>query len=250
MTKTTPPISSRSPAPDGGLSHNQANLTTQRPGLVILPGDFDVADTTVDGTLFRFDDNDSGKFSYISPRFAGFQVGLSYIPNFESGGDNNNSISRVRPAAGGSKTAGGGNNGAKDGFAVGTNFTEKFGDVGLKASLGYLYGDMAPNEGSSNLQALSGGMQIALAGFTIGGSYTWANGDKASQGGGNSYDGYGYDAGVAYSTGPYKIGLGVYERRVGRQPRQQFQAACRLSDLKRHLHPRAGRALDLRCLCL
>ncbi|MCP5365783.1 MAG: porin [Hyphomicrobiales bacterium] len=194
-------------APDGGLSHNGANLSATQ--IVILPADFDVLDTTMDGTLLRFDDNDSGKFSFISPRFAGFQVGLSYIPNFESGGDNNNSISRVRPAGGGSKTGGAGDNpsGIKDGFAIGTNFTEKFGDIGLQASLGYMFGDTPPNEGSSNLQAASGGLQIAVAGFTVGGSYTWANGDKASQGGGQSYDGYSYDVGVAYSTGPYKIGL-------------------------------------------
>ncbi|MCP5364307.1 MAG: porin [Hyphomicrobiales bacterium] len=200
-------------APHGGIAHNQANLTAApNQGLVPLPTDFDIADTTVDGTLLRFDDNDSGKFSYISPRFAGFQVGLSYIPNFESGGDNNNSISRVRPAAGGSKTAGGGNNGASDGFAVGTNFSEKFGDVGLKASLGYLYGDIAPAAGSSNLQALSGGVQLAVAGFTVGGSYTWANGDKVSANGGfpanaSSYDGYSYDVGVSYAIGSYKVGL-------------------------------------------
>lgn len=65
---------------------------------------------------------------------------------------------------------------------------------------------MAPNEGSSNLQAMSGGVQFAVAGFIIGGSYTWANGDRSS-GGSTSYDGYSYDAGVSYTIGSYKVGL-------------------------------------------
>jgi hypothetical protein len=191
-------------APHGGIAHNQANLTAApNQGLVILPGDFDSSDTTIDGTLLRFDDNDSGKFSYISPRFGGFQIGASFIPNFESGGDNNNSISRIDNAPGP------GNNGAKNGYAIGANFKEKFGDFGLQASLGYLYGDIPPSSGgggSSNLQAVSGGLQVSIAGFDIGGSYTWANGDKVT-GGEESYDGYGYDIGVTYAIGAYKIGL-------------------------------------------
>jgi hypothetical protein len=191
-------------APHGGISHQQGTLTGQPDqGLVILPADFRSSDTVIDSTLLRFDDADSGKFSYFTPRLGGFQVGASYIPNFENGGDNNNSITRVDSAAGP------GTNGANNGYAIGANFTETFGQFGLQASLGYLYGDIPPSSGgggSSNLQAVSGGVQVAIAGFDIGGSYTWANGDRVAAGP-NSYDGFSYDIGVTYSIGAYKIGL-------------------------------------------
>jgi hypothetical protein len=195
-------------APHGGIAHNQANLTAApNQGFVPLAQGMDSSDTTIDGTLLRFDDNDSGKFSYFTPRFGGFQIGASFIPNFESGGDNNNSISRIDNAPGP------GNNGAKNGYAIGANFKEKFGEFGLQASLGYLYGDIPPSSGgggSSNLQAASGGLQLSFGGFDVGGSYTWTNGDKVTQGE-ESYDGYSYDVGVVYSVGPYKVGL-VYMR--------------------------------------
>lgn len=197
-------------APHGGLAHNQGQLTAMpNQGFVIMPAGFDIADTTIDGTLLRFDDDDSGKFTYISPRFAGFQVGISYIPNFESGGDNNNSVQRV------GRATGPGTNGSINGWAAGINYKEKFGDVGVEASLAGMYGDTAPAAGTNDLYAGSVGLMLTFGGFEIGGSYTQAQGDKSTGPVANaeSYDGYGYDVGVAYSTGPYKIGL-AYQRGV------------------------------------
>lgn len=197
-------------APHGGIAHNQGQMTAMpNQGFVPLPFGFDVADTTMDGTLLRFDDDDSGKFSYISPRFAGFQIGVSYIPQFESGGDNNNSITRVND------TTGPGTNGSINGWAAGINYKEKFGSVGVEASLAGLYGNTAPAAGTNDLFAGSVGLMLNFSGFEIGGSYTQAQGDKSTGVVANteSYDGYGYDVGVAYTTGPYKIGL-AYQRGV------------------------------------
>ena len=197
-------------APHGGIAHNQGQLTAMpNQGMVPLPFGFDVADTTMDGTLLRFDDDDSGKFTYISPRFAGFQVGISYIPQFESGGDNNNSVTRVNGATGP------GTNGSINGFAAGLNYKEKFGSVGVDASLAGMYGNTAPATGSNDLFAGSVGLLLNFSGFEIGGSYTHAQGDKSTGPVANveSYDGYGYDVGIAYTTGPYKIGL-AYQRGV------------------------------------
>jgi|APTNR8051073442_1049403.scaffolds.fasta_scaffold07279_4 predicted porin len=196
-------------APDGGINMNQGDLTSMpNQGLLITPQSFDLNDTTIDGTRFRFDDNDSGKFTYISPRFAGFQIGASYIPNYEGGGDNNNSITRV--SVPGAQTTGGPGNapsGINEGAAVGLNFKQAFDGWGLQASAGYQYGNtvgLAAGGSADDLNAIGGGAQINFGGLVIGGSYTWADGDKPN---GAKYDGYGYDVGVAYSFGPYKVGL-------------------------------------------
>ncbi len=190
-------------APTGGLSHNQGVLTSlPNQGFVIAPQGFAFDDTTMGGTLLRFDDNDSGKFTYISPRFAGFQIGASYWPNFEAGGDNNNSIQRVAGATGPGTT------GNINGAALGINYKEKFGDVGIEASLGGMYGDTPPVAGSNDLYAGSAGLLVSFAGFEVGGSYTQAQGDRSAT---QQYDGYSFDVGVAYTTGPYKVGL-AYQR--------------------------------------
>lgn len=193
-------------APDGGINHTTGDLTgPPNQGLIITPGDFALADTLIDGTLLRLNDNDSGKITYLSPRFAGFQIGLSYIPQYESGGDNNQSINSINGDKG---IAGTGNNGLNNGFAAGINFKEKFGDVGVQASAGYQFGDVGANIGDDNLHGISAGAQISIAGFDVGGSFAWAEGDRTAT---TVFDSYAYDAGVAYTFGPYKVGL-AYQR--------------------------------------
>lgn len=194
-------------APDGGISHNASDLTSMPgQGLIITPANFGLNDTQIDGTYIRNQDNDSGKFTYLSPRISGFQIGLSYIPQFESGGDNNNSIQAINGSKG---VAGTGNNGLTNGFAAGLNFRDKFGDVGVQASAGYLFGDAGPNIGD-NLHAFSAGLQLAIAGFDVGGSFSMADGDRSAT---EEFDSYSYDAGVAYTFGPYKVGV-AYMRGV------------------------------------
>ena len=195
-------------APDGGISANTGDLTgPPNQGLLILPGDFAIADTFIDGTYLRLNDNDSGKMTYISPRFAGFQIGLSYIPQYESGGDNNNSIQSINGDKG---IAGTGNNGLSNGFAAGLNFKDQFGDLGVQASAGYQFGNVGANIGDNNLHGFSGGIRFAIGGVDFGGSFAWAEGDRTAT---TKFDSYGYDAGVAYSFGPYKVGV-TYERGV------------------------------------
>jgi predicted porin len=195
-------------APDGGVNLNEGDVLLGPPqqGLFILPGDFG-ADTSIATTKFRFADNDSGKFTYISPRWAGFQLGASYIPNFETnGGDNNNSISRIDDAGGP-----GGTNGMRDGYAVAVNFSEVFDGFGIQASGGYMYGDVAPAVGSNDFSAIGGGLQLSFGGFTFGGSYITADGDRTGGATPTTYNGDGYDVGASYAFGPYKVGL-TYQR--------------------------------------
>src|SRR5512144_962208 len=89
-------------APDGGISLDSGDLLLSR---MFETGTIPTAqggttgtptlDTPLGTTNLRLFDNDSGKFTYITPRFAGFQAGISYIPNFTNGGDNNAALKRV-----------------------------------------------------------------------------------------------------------------------------------------------------------
>ena len=77
-----------------------------------------------DGTLndprLRSLDNDSSKISYFTPRFSGFQVGASYIPNFQQ-----------QTATGGGGSVAGKSGNYHEGWAIGANYTGKFDKVGV-----------------------------------------------------------------------------------------------------------------------
>jgi predicted porin len=115
--------------------------------------------------------NDRTKVIYFSPRFSGFQVGASFTP--DSGG-NGASFGEVD------------NNGSYENMiGLGLNFTEKFGDVGVSASL--LYETAAiedQNNGGSvfsggtgantleDLEVIYLGAKVDFSGFSVGANYT------------------------------------------------------------------------------
>ena len=179
-------------APSGGITINDGDLV----GIEAfpLPAGFDGTNTTIDSTPLSLTDDDSGKVSFYSPRYAGLQVGLSYIPQFEAGGDNNNSIARVN-----------GNGRITNGFAAAVNYTSAVADdAKLDLSLGWLSGETPPAEGTSDVWGVSAGVLVTWGELEIGGSVAYANGDAPV---GRSLDGHAYDLGIAYTTGPYRVGL-------------------------------------------
>ena len=179
-------------APSGGVSINDGDLV----GIEAfpLPAGFDGTNTTIDSTPLSLTDDDSGKVSFYSPRYAGLQIGLSFIPQFEAGGDNNNSIATVD-----------GQGRIRNGFAAAANYTSAVADdARLDVSLGWLSGETPPGEGTSDVWGLSAGLLVTWGTLELGGSVAYANGDAPA---GRSLDGYAYDLGIAYTTGPYRVGL-------------------------------------------
>jgi predicted porin len=186
-------------APDGGISIDSGDMVSD--DFWANVSGFSNFDTTLGTTNLRFGDNDSGKFTYISPRFAGFQLGASYIPQFEGGGDDNSSIYKSTIA--GTQVI----DRTRNGVAVGGNFTEDFNGLGVQASVGWL-GAQTSDE---DLSAINAGAQLSYAGFTVGGAYVRAfDGTQSVDANGNELTtakGYGWTAGGAYEIGPYKVGI-------------------------------------------
>ena len=168
-------------------------------------------DTPLGTTNLRLLDNDSGKFTYITPRFAGFQAGISYIPNFTSGGDNNSALSRLGTGDNVNNTGVGRSQGINNGVAGGLNYTETFGSVGVQASGGALRADTgsgfaAPLGGhQKDLYAYNAGLQLSFAGFSVGGGWMYV---PQGQGPTFKLNGDSWTVGGAYEFGPYKVGLG------------------------------------------
>lgn len=138
----------------------------------------------------RGPDNDSEKVTYFTPRFMGFQVGASYVPEIQQDQDTfdeGGASSRV-------------NDGERDNsFAVAANFNRSFEDFKIQASAGYQdFGD--DNAVAGSLESFQFGLRLGFAGFTASGTY--GEEDRAP---GNTQETIGL--GVSYAAGPFGVSL-------------------------------------------
>jgi hypothetical protein len=181
-------------APDGGVSLDSGDVVNNEfyvnPGLTL----FDMATGT---TFLVYGDDDSGKVSYISPRFSGVQLGVSFIPQFEAGGDNNSSL----------KLNDGNGNNVNNGWAGGINYTEDFNGFGVQLSAGYLFGETGADSvtgGNDNLNAYDFGAQFSYAGFSFGGAYNRGTGDAGNN---TRFNSRSWIVGTTYEVGLYTVGV-------------------------------------------
>ena len=130
-------------------------------------------------TVETLGNNDSQRITYFTPRFAGFQVGVSYARDGTQ--DNNAQIDcNAAPC---------------DFFDVGANYVNSFGDFSIALSGRYGVADVPGSGGDPEVWAA--GLNLGYAGFTIGGSYAESDKDHGVQ------EGQYWDAGISYETGPW-----------------------------------------------
>jgi predicted porin len=191
---------------DGNLTNNVANPTGS-PSL----------DSTLIGTKNRFFDNDSEKITYYTPRFEGFQIGASYIPN--SSQDRNSAPEPVSAAY-------------SRGVAFGANFVRTFGAFDVAASAGYLKWQgpqTSPTTSAPDPDAWQAGLQLGYAGVLVGGSYAQIrDGRTGSAGtastastagtGGNKVDGRAWNLGAMYTFGSAAVSLTYADGRNDSSP--------------------------------
>jgi outer membrane protein OmpU len=178
-----------------------------------------------DGTLndprLRSLDNDSSKISYFTPRFSGFQVGASYIPNFQQ-----------QTATGGGGSVAGKSGNYHEGWAIGANYNGKFNKVGIGVAVGYLTaassgGNSAAVENTTgqtwqdtdDMSAISTGIRIDFGSFRVSGGLKY-NDDVYNGVGGNgvlttrSLSGVVYDVGARYKMGANSFSVGYHNGRM------------------------------------
>ncbi|MEM0988919.1 MAG: porin [Pseudomonadota bacterium] len=127
--------------------------------------------------------NDAQRITYYSPRFAGFQVGVSYAR--DAGQDNS---ARADCDAAGTTC---------DYFDIGANYVNSFGGFDVAVSGRYGIATTA-GPGATDPEVFGFGLNLGFGGFTIGGSWGEQNGTAAN-------DGTAYDVGVSYETGPWGV---------------------------------------------
>jgi len=182
-------------APEVGFGINDSDISDWVVNLTSAD-----ADSAFQSTYLYLGEDKATKISYFTPRFSGFQLGASYIPEFERN-------SNVQPSE----------DIYNNGFALGANYVNSFGGVDLALAAGYLHADKPDGAGSTieDAEGYSLGGSLSYAGFTFGGSYadTQGNGSGGTDSA-VSFDGDGYDIGVAYAFGDAEVSLAYYHGEV------------------------------------
>ena len=169
------------------LNVNSGSLTKFVPFSGTLAAGPAVGDDVFRGTLgstYIENDrhNDANRFTYFTPRFAGFQLGVSYARD-----DNQDTMAQLDLNANPATEL-------ENIVDIGANYVNSFGgfDVALSGRYGMADDDVA----GSDPEVFGAGLNLGYAGFTIGGSF-------AEQNDGGTEDGQAWDAGLAYETGPW-----------------------------------------------
>lgn len=149
----------------------------------ISGADLNLINTT---SNFSADEDSAEKVSYFTPRFYGFQLGVSYVPQLSEDADAApNTADGVRD----------------DAFGVAVNFDRSFNDFSIGASVGYMhYGDddTAAGEEPENIGL---GLSLGYGGFTVAGAYNDLQDSSVG-----SIESFGI--GAMYETGPIALSIG------------------------------------------
>jgi hypothetical protein len=136
---------------------------------------------------------DANKITYITPRLAGFQGGVSFIPD----------TGNVGTAAGFTDDAG--HRDFENVLSGGVNYSNRVGELSYIASLTGQYGnEEAP--GHNDLNAYAAGLNVSYQGFTVAGSYGDWN-KSFTHASPTTQDSNYWSAGAAYETGALGVSL-------------------------------------------
>lgn len=133
------------------------------------------------GDLSTFNAN---KVTYYSPRFSGFQVGLSFVPDFT---DRGQTVTRSDVGTSFGNV-----------IQAGVNYEGQWDNLGLSAAVTAERGD-ADSNAVEDLMAWNAGTVLSFSGFSLGGSY----GDWDDSGNVKGTDANYYTLGGAYDFGPF-----------------------------------------------
>jgi predicted porin len=145
-------------------------------------------------TTIDVDTGDANKMTYFTPRFSGFQLGVSYTPN-------NDTPANSRQSSGLSLDDQVGDH--SDFFGVGVNYVQTLNNFDIAVSGGYSNGNLEDNAGGvfDDLEVLGFGLNVGFAGFTVGGSYMQSNNGFDD----SKADTTAFDLGASYETGPWGV---------------------------------------------
>lgn len=149
---------------------------------------------------------DANKVTYFTPRFAGFQLGLSYTPDVTFNGPNPNGLGLTAS-----------NLVIEDVVEVALNYAGAFGGVDVGVSGFYVTGDAPTATGPSDPEEMGLGLNLGMAGFTLGGAW-YKSEDLAlpsfALAGTVGAEEEVWTVGLSYATGPWTVGVAYLQDEV------------------------------------
>jgi len=134
--------------------------------------------------------SDNTKLIYFTPRFAGFQIGLSYMPVREKNANGYDFGSDILES-----------NFGNNYIEIAGTWKHKFNGVGLGLSASYGEGDKGASSNDPNEWHVGG--EIEFGGFTFGAAYK----EDDNSGSSTAPEEEHFDLGFTYETGPWTLGL-------------------------------------------
>ena len=185
-------------APAVGAPLNSGWITTFIPACSTCTTGFRTAALTTNLDIT----NDDNIVSYYSPRFAGFQLAVAYVPTAQINGDGKNSPTQANEATE-----------YRNGFSGGLHFTQSFNgfDVTAAGAINWIegpgQGSASGGGGSEDIRQYKGGLNFGFGGFTLGGSVGYEESDRP-------FEGIAFDGGVSYETGPWGVSATFFHSEV------------------------------------
>ena len=135
--------------------------------------------------------DDSTKISYYTPRFSGFQAGLSYTPTPGSYGKD---ITRAYSVMN-----------YKDAVETGVNYKGEFSGVKLGASAGFNFADAAEGSNLEKARAWQVGAQVGYQNFAVGAGYV--DNGKTNNFLGDNNEKTAWNVGASYEVGAFGVAV-------------------------------------------
>jgi outer membrane protein OmpU len=130
--------------------------------------------------------NDFNRVSYVTPSLFGFRLGAGYMPASDAANEDQPTVAAV------------------DIWDVAAQYSEKFGDIGVRGSVGYWRSEGTSSTAQTDNYTV--GADFTFADITVGGGYMWAEADAATVAGASS-EGKNWNAGIRYAPGPFAVAL-------------------------------------------
>ena len=172
-------------------------------------------DTLSNNDYFDGTAESNRKVTYMSPRFAGVQFGVSYTPDTRNNGANNyvmiyNDNTDNRNSLNSNTNYFGNNVSIKNAYSLGLNYMNSFNnvDVALAATYdgGKAVNSVVSGAALNNLKTWSLGGSVGTNGFTVAAAYG-NNGKSLVSKGTSGFKSTFWNAGVAYANGPLTTSL-------------------------------------------
>ena len=190
----------------GGINGTWTNFANVGTGANSLNNSFGFVTTAglnseAGSTVLLGDQNsyNATKVSYYTPKFAGFQAGVSYTPN---NGGRGQTVARGKSGTAGEGAFDPVNN--RDVYDVALGYENQFSGVKVSASATAEFAQASNNVASGRIRdvaAYNAGALVGYKGFSVAGSY----GDAGDSGNLKSVDSSYWTAGLGYEAGP--VGL-------------------------------------------